>query len=76
MLLMKMVSDSLQNVVLILLKLVSAAVLSVLLVKQRVSDVDKLQLQSKLQKQEMNTSKKQVSTYQSVQMVVSFMTIT
>ena len=69
----KNASDSLQNAVLISLKLVSAAVLSVLLVKQRVSDVDRLQLQSKLQKQEMNIIKKQVSMYRFVQMVVSYM---
>ena len=67
-----MVSVSLQNVGQTLFKLVSVEVLSVLLVKQRVSDVDKQLLPSKLQKQEMNITKKQVSTYQSVQTAVSY----
>ena len=65
-------SDSLQNAALTSLKLVSAAVLSVLLVKQRVSDVDRLLLQSKLQKQETNIIKKQVFMFQFVQTAVLF----
>ena len=64
-----------QNVVQILLKLVSVEDLFVLLEKLKVSVEDKLLLLSKLLKHEMNIIKKQEFMYQFVQMVVLFMII-
>ena len=72
---MPMVSVSLLIVALTLSKSVSVVDLSVLPVRQRESDGDRLQLLSRLQKQEMNITKKPVFMYQSAVMVVSFMII-
>ena len=68
--------EAIQKQVLTSLKSVSAAVPSVSLVNRRVSVVDRLLQQSKLQRQEMNTSKKQVFIFQSAPTAVSYMTTT
>ena len=71
-----MVLDSLLKQVLTLSRLVSVVALFVSQEKLRVSVVVRLQLLLKLLRLEMNTTKKLVSIFQFVQMVVSYTIIT